>query len=113
MLVKMFSVYDSKAQVYTPPFYFKAVGEAVRAFQDSVNTPGHQFNKWPGDFTLFQIGAYDDETGFVTQDQAHINLGVALEFFTEPGAFDAPTGPVFDGLAREVGVDKENGNAEA
>lgn len=80
MKTKMFTVYDSKAQAYMMPFFMNSRGEALRAWQDLCNDEKTQFGKHPEDFTLFEIGEYDQETGKITQTTAFISLGTALEF---------------------------------
>lgn len=79
MLHKMYSVYDSKAEAYLPPFFASTKGVALRRFITSVNDPDHQFAIYPGDYTLFEIGEYDDQTGQVVSCNP-ISLGVAVEF---------------------------------
>nr|UXQ88150.1 MAG: nonstructural protein [Microvirus sp.] len=64
----IFAVYDSKGQSYTTPFFDHAPGRALRTFADCCNDDGHQFGKHPSDYTLFDLGQYDDETGTITQD---------------------------------------------
>lgn len=61
----IFAVYDSKAEAYTTPFFDHAEGRAIRTFADCCNDPGHQFGKHPADYTLFQIGEYDDSLGTI------------------------------------------------
>lgn len=90
MILKMFTVYDSKTEAYLPPIYHRSRGEALRAFEATTNMDDHQFNKYPADFTLFEIGEFDDSTCTIETLSAHINLGKALEFlkFQEPLPFD-------------------------
>lgn len=78
MILKMFSVYDSKAECYMAPFYFHALGQAVRAFGDTVNDPQSSMCKHPGDYTLFCVADFDDQTGMVS-NLNHVNLGKAIE----------------------------------
>jgi len=68
MIHKMFTVYDSKSETYTPPFFDHAPGRALRTFSDCCNDSGHQFGKHPEDYTLFECGEFDDSTGSITQD---------------------------------------------
>lgn len=63
MILKVFSVFDSKAELYRSPFYMNTVGEALRAFQDLANDSQSQVAKHPGDYQLVQIAEYDDATG--------------------------------------------------
>lgn len=80
MRYKIFTVYDSKAEAYLQPFFSPAVGLAVRSFSDAVNTKDHQFSKHAADYTLFEIGAYDDVTCTITMLPAKVSLGSANEF---------------------------------
>lgn len=77
---RVYTVYDSKAQVFMNPIYFRADGEALRAFKSSVNAPGHQFNVNAGDYTLFGIGEYDDDCGKVFMYESFVNLGNGAQF---------------------------------
>lgn len=83
MLLKLFTVYDSKAEAYLPPFYLSTRGQAIRAFSDSVNDPNHAFNRHPADYTLFMIGEFDDQNASFNLDHAKTSLGLALEFKVE------------------------------
>jgi len=69
MIHKIYSVYDSKSESYTPPFYDHAEGRAIRTFSDCCNDPGHQFGMHPEDYTLFMVGTFDDDTGTIIQDK--------------------------------------------
>lgn len=80
MKLKVYTVYDSKVGAYLQPFFMQSRGQAIRAFSDSVNDTSTQFYKHAEDFTLFEIGEYDDEKGAFSQEGAHVSLGVAQEF---------------------------------
>lgn len=80
MLTKVFAIYDSKVEAYLQPFFSMSTGSAIRAFSDAVQNPQSQFNKHSADFTLFELGTYDDMTGTLISHNAKIPLGTALEF---------------------------------
>ena len=80
MKTKAFAVYDSKVKNYTKPLYHRNAAEAIRGFEQECNNPESQLNKFASDFTLFEIGEYDDETAILTYEQAPISLGNALQF---------------------------------
>lgn len=80
MLLKMFSLYDSKAEAYNKPFYAVTTGAALREFEDAVRNGESMMNKYPHDFTLFEIGVFDDETAEIVIHNAKINLGTAHEY---------------------------------
>lgn len=65
MLRIICAVYDSAANAYGQPFFVPAVGLATRSFIDEVNreAPDNTVYVHPDDYTLFRIGAFDDETG--------------------------------------------------
>lgn len=80
MLHKLYTVFDEKSGAYLPPFVAVSNGSAVRSFADACNDPNTSFHKHPGDFTLFLIGEYDDQTGMLAPIAAHANLGKAIEY---------------------------------
>nr|UXQ88138.1 MAG: nonstructural protein [Microvirus sp.] len=71
MNFNIYSVYDSKAECYTLPFYMKHEGEALRTFKNWANNPDHPIGQHPSDYTLFQIGTFDDEIAMIISD--HVN----------------------------------------
>ncbi len=68
MIHKVYSVYDSKSETYSLPFFVKMEAEAHRYFQTWVNDRNHTFGMHPEDYTLFSTGDYDDANGLFTQD---------------------------------------------
>lgn len=58
----VFAVYDSKAAAFLQPFFSQTRGVAVRSFGAAVQDTGHDFNRYAGDYTLFELGTFDEET---------------------------------------------------
>lgn len=83
MQLKMYSVYDSKSGAFMPIMFYRANGEALRAFASAINTPDHLFNKHPGDFTLFFLGQWHDGSSAFEIEPTPINLGIAQEFLNK------------------------------
>ena len=79
MILKIFTVYDSKAEAYLQPFFTSTISLAVRQFTEALNDPNHQFHKYKSDYTLFALGNYDDTTGTFDTD-APVSIGNGLEF---------------------------------
>lgn len=77
---KIFSVYDSKVGAYAQPFFMRSKGEALRGWEDVVNDPSTNFYKHPEDYTLFELGEYDELSGRIENHSTPESLGVALEF---------------------------------
>lgn len=80
MIKKVFTVYDTAAEMYLQPFYELTVGQASRAFTDACNTDNHSFNLHPADFALFELGTYDDATGQHANHPAPIHIGLAVQY---------------------------------
>jgi len=57
---KLFTIFDSAAEVYLPPFFVPTEKIAKRAFADCINSDTHQFGKHPDDYTLFYLGEFLD-----------------------------------------------------
>lgn len=57
------SVFDAATELYGRPVFVSAVGVAVRSFGDEVNRGEGDVGKHPEDFSLFQLGEFDDATG--------------------------------------------------
>jgi len=75
-----FSVYDSKSEVYMLPFFSNSTASGLRLFSDATNEPKSVFYRHPGDYTLFEIGTYDDNKGIMLAYNAQINHGTAITF---------------------------------
>lgn len=63
MILKVFSVFDSKLQVFNTPFFSRSVADASRSFSDLVRDGRTTVAQHPDDFFLYEIGEYSDETG--------------------------------------------------
>jgi hypothetical protein len=83
MRVKVFSVYDSKAEAYLRPMFLQTKGLALRSFIEAVNDPKQDIHRYAADFTLFELGEWDDETGTMEMLPHRRNLGCALEFLED------------------------------
>lgn len=78
---KVFSFYDSKAEAYSPqPMFFETTGLAIRAIEKACNRDGSGFCEHPEDYTFFEIGTYDVESGDIEMYESKKALGLALEF---------------------------------
>lgn len=84
MIHKIFSVHDQKAAAYLPPFYMPTKGMAVRLFKDCCNDPNHQFRAHPGDYTLVELGEFNDTSAQFDIHTIAITLGSGLEFKDTP-----------------------------
>lgn len=112
MIYEVFSVYDTKAQAYLPPFILPRVEQAQRIFADCINSDDHQFGKHPDDYTLFQLGQFDDDSGkFLTQRNGKVSLGNGIEYIAPeftPQLEQKGNGKVSDGAPVLSGAESGN-----
>jgi hypothetical protein len=83
MIMKMFSIFDAKAETFMPPFCVHSVGIAKRDFSDAVNDGKSFVNKHPEDYSLFEIGTYDDQTGQCDMLATPLSHGVGISYKIE------------------------------
>ena len=96
MLFTVFSIYDSAISTWLPPIYARNKGEMLRNFADGVADAKSQLAKHPGDYSLFELGTWDDDKCLFTMLKAPIRLCLALDFIQKPpaeGARGLGTGP--------------------
>lgn len=75
----MFTVYDSKAEMYTLPYFASNEAMGRRHFETWINDSKHTFGLHPADYTLYTCGEYEDNTATITQEKI-ISLGNGLEY---------------------------------
>lgn len=80
MKLKIFSVYDCKVGAYMTPIFARSTGEAIRMFTQAANDSSTNFCKYAEDFTLFELGVWDDEKSTFDIKHTPISLGKAIEF---------------------------------
>lgn len=78
MIHKIYSVFDSKAECFTQPFFAHTRGVAVRMFKAACVDPNHDFHKFADDYTLFELGEFDDQAATFDVHEAPVSLGLAL-----------------------------------
>ena len=80
MQQQIFTIFDTAAKAYLPPFCLHNDQMAMRVFGDCVQSADHQFSKHPSDYTLFKIGVFDDENGKITTETAPQSLCNGIQF---------------------------------
>lgn len=78
----VFSIYDQASQAYLRPMFVTAPGQAIRAFVDEVNKKDSPLNKYPDQYTLFEIGEFED-TKAKLQACTPISYGNGKQYITE------------------------------
>lgn len=57
------SVYDVASNCFGQPVIVVAVGEGMRSFCDACADDKSAFGAHPEDYSLFEIGSFDDQSG--------------------------------------------------
>lgn len=83
MKVQVFAVFDNKVGTYAQPFFSMNLASGKRAFTDACSDINTMLHKHPEDFTLFYLGEFDDQTGFLDPLTAPVNLGLAATFLVK------------------------------
>lgn len=84
MIMKCYSVRDSKVEAFLPVFMCRAVGEAIRSFTAAVQSVDHQFAKNKDDYVLYFVGDFDDVAGMFIPAEP-VRLLSAIEASVDTG----------------------------
>ncbi len=106
MILNAFTVYDSKAEAYLPPFFTTTPALAMRSFAAAANSEGHDFQNYAADYNLFQIGTFDDSTGRLDYLEHYSNLGSALSFIEQKPSIR--TEAIMEGRGLELARSEKN-----
>ena len=69
MLMNVVAVKDMAVNSFLPPVFVPHVGAVIRQFSSSCNDREHDFYKFAGDYELWHLGTWDNDTGtFVNFD---------------------------------------------
>lgn len=85
-----FSVFDVKADTYSPPFWKSTVGQAVRDFGDLAQDKNTTVGRHPEDYKLVQVGEFDDATGLLIQGSQIVSLGFASDHVLPKDVVEVP-----------------------
>ena len=80
MIVRMFAIFDSKAEAFLQPFFASTKAVALRNFASAVTQEDSTFHKHAEDYQLFEIALFDDHSGEVKGLEAKLALAYATEF---------------------------------
>ncbi|UDN67594.1 nonstructural protein [robinz microvirus RP_62] len=84
MVLHGYSVFDTKALVYSPPFFQSAHGAAIRMFMDLANDVNTTIGRHPADYILFHVCQFDDQTGLSTAIEPRAHLADAISLLNRP-----------------------------
>lgn len=62
-ILRVCSVYDSKAEAFNPPAFVPAIGIASRDFVDAFTSDDAKMSKHRDDFSLYHVADFDTSSG--------------------------------------------------
>lgn len=68
------SVQDVVAQTFGSPFMAQNKNVALRTFRQLVNDKASRVNPSPGDYNLYEVADFDDDTGILTVPASPVHL---------------------------------------
>lgn len=82
MELKIFTIRDSKGEIYHPPFYTKTHGEAERTFRELAKDPNSMIAKYPEDYDMYFLGIYDNSEGKIAAHETPQHVIKAVNLIT-------------------------------
>lgn len=87
--MEIYSVYDKKAESFSPPYVAHNDLIALRNFEGTVNNADFPISKYPDDFSLYYLGNIGDMDGryYLSDDELDIVMpkliGEARDYVTK------------------------------
>lgn len=78
----IFSVRDTVAEFFMPPFFARTKGEALRSFSQAVNDEKHQIAMHPEQYELHYMGMFNDQTGEISPVEPE-SIGSGADFIQQ------------------------------
>lgn len=79
-----FSVHDSKANAFIQPFFAPTQAVGRRMFTQAATDPDSDICRFPADYTLFELGTFNSQSGMTTFHDSPVSLGLAVTFKSQP-----------------------------
>lgn len=79
MILRCFSILDTKTGMFNVPFFFSHQGQAIRACMDIGRDLSTTIGRYPSDFALFDLGSFNDQNGELVMSMPN-NLGSIASF---------------------------------
>lgn len=67
-ITRIYTIRDSKMEAYLQPFFAVNDAIAIRYIEQAMTDDQHAFRLYPEDYSLFDIGTFNDETAEVIPD---------------------------------------------
>lgn len=71
----IFSIYDQKSEHFAAPFLSHNHKTAIRSMLDCVDDENHPFGAHPSDYSLYNLGTFNSDTGLYDLHDSPVCLG--------------------------------------
>jgi len=95
----MYAIYDEKSKVYNKPFAMINEAVAIRAVKDLTLDTNTEVGRHPMDFSLWELGTYDDETANFVPYETKKLICMAHEIDAFQAIEEQPTEKKIEGVA--------------
>jgi len=102
MIQFIYAIHDNKANAYLPPFFLHNHNMARRTFGDCIQDPEHAFGKHPDDYSLWELGEFNDTTGEIIYFTPHHSLGNGVDYITPEEPNEAEIIPIKEDKDNEL-----------
>lgn len=76
--MKLYSIFDSRAEKWSAPMALDNVASAFRGFDQAVNDPSTDLNRYAEDYTLFELAEFDEVDGVLKPYESPISVAKAI-----------------------------------
>lgn len=90
MMLNAYSIFDNKALTFNPPFFQHNDAVARRMLSELAVDLNTQIGRHPGDFVLYCIGTYNDQTGELSPISPRRHIVDAIALLPMPAATELP-----------------------
>lgn len=80
MKANLYTVYDSKVKAYLPPWIAPNHVTAFRNLELACRKPDAPFVQFPGDYHVFCLATWDEQTGTLAVHEVPESLGNMFQF---------------------------------
>ncbi len=81
--MKIYSLYDKKAMVYSPVMTFANDVFAIRAIEAEMSNSKSSVATYPFDFCLMELGTFDDSIGKIVPREIPTNVYECNSYFSK------------------------------
>ena len=86
--LRLYSIYDSKAEQFSPPQVYHNDMLALRAFEGIVNDDKMLIKKYPEDFSIHYVGNLGDSDGryypdYFDESRIPVLIGKAIDYISD------------------------------